>query len=228
MFTTRFSVKKFYVLPTHCIYVLRMDLRTNSDYFPVQHYNRDGVCLLCGTRCVCKCSSGQLCDGAFGRSCDRPIRPFSVVLMGPRGNAELVPKMHVTQHASHAVLLKIINLKNFGKTQPSRGDTNFVILLPSKHKIQPKFSVSFLCSMLSIVHFPSSCHLHFPKFLHCYWPTLTRRMSESCLGNFRVVKFSNPPPPPTAFHFFYLSHLCHGSGALSLASHRRNSNLILG
>jgi len=31
-----------------------MDLRTNSDYFPIQHwladlYSRDGVCLLCGT-----------------------------------------------------------------------------------------------------------------------------------------------------------------------------------
>ena len=44
----------FYVLPTHCIYVFCVDLRTNSDYFIVQHwlvgfYNWDGVCLLCGT-----------------------------------------------------------------------------------------------------------------------------------------------------------------------------------
>ena len=28
---------KFYVLPTHCIYVFCVDLRTNSDYFPIQH-----------------------------------------------------------------------------------------------------------------------------------------------------------------------------------------------
>jgi len=27
----------FYVLPTQCIYVFCVDLRTNSDYFTVQH-----------------------------------------------------------------------------------------------------------------------------------------------------------------------------------------------
>ena len=36
--TTRFNIHKFYVLPTHTIYVFCMDLRTNSDYFPKQHY----------------------------------------------------------------------------------------------------------------------------------------------------------------------------------------------
>jgi hypothetical protein len=35
--TTRFNIKKFYVLPTQCIYVFSVDLRTNSDYFTVQH-----------------------------------------------------------------------------------------------------------------------------------------------------------------------------------------------
>ena len=44
----------FYVLPTLCIYVFCLDLRTNSEYFTVQHwlvgvYNRDGVYLLRGT-----------------------------------------------------------------------------------------------------------------------------------------------------------------------------------
>jgi len=44
----------FYVLPTQCIYVFCVDLRTNSDYFTVQQwlvgfYNWDGVCLLRGT-----------------------------------------------------------------------------------------------------------------------------------------------------------------------------------
>ena len=38
----------------HSIYVFCVDLRTNSDYFPIQHqmtgfYIRDGVCLLRGT-----------------------------------------------------------------------------------------------------------------------------------------------------------------------------------
>jgi len=32
-----FNIHKFYVLPTHCIYVFCVDLRTNSDYFPIQH-----------------------------------------------------------------------------------------------------------------------------------------------------------------------------------------------
>jgi len=32
-----FTLKKSYVLPTQCIYVFCVDLRTNSDYFPIQH-----------------------------------------------------------------------------------------------------------------------------------------------------------------------------------------------
>jgi hypothetical protein len=44
----QFNIQQFYVLPTHCIYLFCVDLRTNSDYFPIQHklagfYNRDGV-----------------------------------------------------------------------------------------------------------------------------------------------------------------------------------------
>ena len=44
-------------------YVFCMDLRTNSDYFPIQHwmtcfYNRDWVCLLRGTDWVFKYNSG--------------------------------------------------------------------------------------------------------------------------------------------------------------------------
>jgi hypothetical protein len=50
----QFNINKFYVLPTPCIYVFCVDLRTNSNYFTVQHwlvcfYNRDGVCLLRST-----------------------------------------------------------------------------------------------------------------------------------------------------------------------------------
>jgi len=44
--TTRFNVQKLYVLLTQYIYVFCMDLRTNSNYFTLQHsltcfYNRD-------------------------------------------------------------------------------------------------------------------------------------------------------------------------------------------
>ena len=33
----QFNIQKSYVLPTQCIYVFYMDLRTNSDYFPIHH-----------------------------------------------------------------------------------------------------------------------------------------------------------------------------------------------
>jgi len=33
----QFNPHKFCVLPTQCIYVFFVDLRTNSDYFPIQH-----------------------------------------------------------------------------------------------------------------------------------------------------------------------------------------------
>jgi hypothetical protein len=35
--TARFNTQQFYVLPTECVYVFCVDLRTNSDYFPIQH-----------------------------------------------------------------------------------------------------------------------------------------------------------------------------------------------
>ena len=42
------DIQKFYILPTHCIYVFCVDLRTNSHYFPIQlwltgFYNWDVV-----------------------------------------------------------------------------------------------------------------------------------------------------------------------------------------
>jgi hypothetical protein len=54
------NIHKPYVLPTQCIYVFCVDLRTNSDYFRIQHqqigfYNRDGVCFLRGTDWMFKC-----------------------------------------------------------------------------------------------------------------------------------------------------------------------------
>ena len=35
--TTKFNTLKFYVLHTQCVYMFCVDLRTNSDYFTVQH-----------------------------------------------------------------------------------------------------------------------------------------------------------------------------------------------
>ena len=33
----QFNIQQFYVLPTQCIYVFCVDLRTNSDYLPTEH-----------------------------------------------------------------------------------------------------------------------------------------------------------------------------------------------
>ena len=33
----QFNIQQFSVLPTQCIYVFCVNLRTNSDYFPIQH-----------------------------------------------------------------------------------------------------------------------------------------------------------------------------------------------
>jgi hypothetical protein len=54
---------------------------------------------------LCIFKAGLLARSQFasGRSCDWPTQSrFSVVLLGPRANAELVPKFHVALHASHA------------------------------------------------------------------------------------------------------------------------------
>ena len=33
----QFNIQQLYILPTQCIYVFCVDLRTNSDYFPIPH-----------------------------------------------------------------------------------------------------------------------------------------------------------------------------------------------
>jgi len=35
--TTRLSIKQFNILPTQCIYVLCMNVRIHSDYFPAEN-----------------------------------------------------------------------------------------------------------------------------------------------------------------------------------------------
>jgi hypothetical protein len=35
--TIRFNIQQLYLLPTQCICVFCVDLRTNRDYFPIQH-----------------------------------------------------------------------------------------------------------------------------------------------------------------------------------------------
>jgi hypothetical protein len=63
--TSRFYIKKSYVLPTQCIYVFRTDRRTTAVVSPyninwlVGLYNRYGVGLLRGARSVLNCIYAQ-------------------------------------------------------------------------------------------------------------------------------------------------------------------------
>ena len=55
----QFNIQQLYALPTHCIYVFCIYLRTNSDLCHLQHkligfYNRDEKCLQRGTDWVFK------------------------------------------------------------------------------------------------------------------------------------------------------------------------------
>jgi hypothetical protein len=55
----QFNIQQLYALPTHCIYVFCIYLRTNSDLCHLQHkliafYNRDEKCLQRGTNWVFK------------------------------------------------------------------------------------------------------------------------------------------------------------------------------
>jgi len=37
----QFNIQQFYVLPTQCIYLFYVSLRTNSNYFPIQYKQTD-------------------------------------------------------------------------------------------------------------------------------------------------------------------------------------------
>jgi hypothetical protein len=53
----QFNIRQLYVLPTQCIYVFCIYLKTNSDfatYKLIGFYNRDKMCLLRGTNWVFK------------------------------------------------------------------------------------------------------------------------------------------------------------------------------
>jgi hypothetical protein len=66
---------------------------------------------------------------AFGRSCGRQTRSrFSVVFLGPRANAELVPKFHVALHVSHAALpMLALEISNCTNVTSKYGDLAFQV-----------------------------------------------------------------------------------------------------
>jgi hypothetical protein len=86
-----------------------------------------------------------------------------------------------------------LKLKFFAKPQPFQSDTNFVIMLPSKHKIQPKFSSSFLCYTLPTFHYPPSYFLHFSVFFLANSLLLPEGQAGTACEPSEQLTFLTPP-----------------------------------
>jgi len=86
-----------------------------------------------------------------------------------------------------------INFKFFSIPQPSHIDQNFVITLPSKHKIQPKFSPSSLCCTLPTFHYPPSYLLHFSVFLLANSTPLPEGQAGTVCEPSEQLTFLTPP-----------------------------------
>jgi hypothetical protein len=62
LYTAKFKIQQFYVQPTQCIYVFCIDLRTNSDCFPMQNW----LVFVTETECVyCAVCTGYLYTARF-------------------------------------------------------------------------------------------------------------------------------------------------------------------
>jgi hypothetical protein len=114
---------------------------------------------------------------------------------GPRANAELVHKFHVSLHASHAAL-PMLTSKFRPKVAPH------III-----KISPNAALPRIISKLKIAHERSKTLLNFspcstshPTFstskrLTLTKPTFTRRTSGHCLGTFVAANLNLCSPP---------------------------------
>lgn len=133
-----------------------------------------------------------------------------MVFLSPRANVELAPEIHVAQHAAHVALPKT-KFEILVKTQPSKRGKNFVTLLPSQHKTQPK---SQLLSPAAPSQPSTSHHLTFLTS-HCtllpaYLPegqastTWEPAQQPTFLPS---SSLSPPPPPPPPLFFSLLSPL---------------------
>jgi hypothetical protein len=80
---------------------------------------------------------------ASGRSCDRPVQSrLSVVFLGPRANAESVPKFHIALHASHVALLMVaLEISHCTKVTSKYGDLALQVGGVSDEKV--KYGLEF-------------------------------------------------------------------------------------
>jgi hypothetical protein len=85
LYTTGFAIQKLYVLSTQCIYVFCVDLRTNSDYFRIQHWLvsiTETQCVYCAVRAdfyfLWRCDPTRVMASSFLRFLDHTQRRATV------------------------------------------------------------------------------------------------------------------------------------------------------
>jgi hypothetical protein len=132
---------------------------------------------------------------SLSSSVSKPTRSrFSVGFLGPRANAELVPKFHVALHASHAALPVLSKFRP--KVAPH------INILISPNSALPRISKFRIVheSSKTLLNF-SPCSTSHPTFstskrLTFAEPTFTRRTSGHCPGTFVAANINLLPPPP--------------------------------
>jgi hypothetical protein len=97
------------------------------------------VCLLRGTDLISKSNSGEFwhCSACTNPATGQVDQDISLVFLGPRANAHLVPKFYVALHISRAAFQTQNCTVSSYCCPPNTKPHRFVILLPSKHKTAP-------------------------------------------------------------------------------------------
>ena len=190
------KVQKLYVLP-HSPFLCCMDRRSNNGHFLYRNewlvFITENGCVYCAVRTGCLHIIQVRSQCALGRSVTGQLDPclpwFSSVI-------EQVMRLY-PKSTRHCMLLTQpspkINFKFFAKPQPFQSDQNFVIMLPSKHKIQPKFSSSFLCCTLPTFHYPPSYFLHFSLFFLAKSLPLSEGQAGTAFEPSEQLTFLTPP-----------------------------------
>jgi hypothetical protein len=105
------------------------------------------------------------------------LEPGFVTFLGRRTNDEQLPKSTL-----NCTLL----------IQPSQRHQNFVIMLPSKHKFEPKLSTCSLSCRLHTVHFPSP-DLHYQTLYLIYGLPLPEGRGGTASEPSKQPRFTTPP-----------------------------------
>ena len=177
-----------------------VDLRKNSDYFPVIGVWKREVCVLRGRSWIRK--------NMWASESLKPNRSrVYVVFLGPGANSELVANMHVAIRASYAALHKF-NLRIFAKTQPSHSYQNFVVILNSKLSPNAQLlPIAAYSHQSTFHHFTSWSFTLFQAYLcHKDARGLRENLQSSKLPLFPPI-ITNAVPLPASLYYLPVSCL---------------------